>query len=383
MKRLFIALSTLFVTLSVVAQEYQMRYQSGSEPQTLLPVGYVRLSRQEVILPALDGYTPYKADLHIHSTHTDGIVNMKGRMEEAWCDGLDIVAATDHLSIRPTAEAGQPTPESVKAKRGSKAAKALEEALKYADNFGLLVIPAVELTGDGETQGHYNALFINDIQSVYDYDALQTIRNAREQGALIMHNHPGWRHKSLDMSDFEKSVYAENLIDGIELMNGPYFYPRSFETIKKHKLFIASNTDIHITTAQLYRENGFLRNMTIIFAKDLTLSSVREALEARRTLTYAFGTIGGEEKVLQKFFKASIETRKLPESKGKEQGRQRVMLTNKTSLPYTLRIGRGNPIILRPLSSTIVTTKVGKPVSCTVLNMWCGEDKHPSVKLKY
>ena len=201
MRTTLLVVFTLCAVLSTSAQEYQTRYQSGSEPQTLLPVGYTRLSRQEVILPNVKGYTPYKADLHMHSTNTDGVVNVKGRMEEAWCDGLDVVAMTDHLSIRPVPEYGQPTPESAKSKRGAKAAKALTEALKYADNFGLLVMPAVELTGDGETQGHYNALFINDIKSVYDYDPMQTICNAREQGALIMHNHPGWRHKSLEPGD--------------------------------------------------------------------------------------------------------------------------------------------------------------------------------------
>ena len=382
MKQTILALFALCATLCATAQEYQTRYQSSTEPQTFLPVGYMRLSRQEVILPNVNGYTPYKADLHIHSTHTDGVVNIKGRMEEAWCDGLDVIAMTDHLSIRPVPEYGQPTPDSAKAKRGSKAAKAMEESLKYADNFGLLVIPAVELTGDGETQGHYNALFINDIRSVYDYDPMQTIRNAREQGALIMHNHPGWRHKSLDMSDFEKGVYAEKLIDGIELMNGAYFYPRAFNLVEQYGLFVASNTDIHNTTAQTYRENGYLRNMTIIFANELSLGAMREALEARRTLTYAFGTIAGEESLLEAFFKASVETKRLPEGKGKEKGRQRVVITNKSSLPYTLRVGKGNPMILRPLSSIIVTVKVGNPVSCTILNMWCGENEHPSVRLK-
>ena len=48
-------------------------------------------------------------------------------------DGLaprdrDVVAMTDHLSIGPVPEYGQPTPDSAKTKRGSKAAKAVEVA---------------------------------------------------------------------------------------------------------------------------------------------------------------------------------------------------------------------------------------------------------------
>ena len=381
MKRTLLFISAMLVALSAVAQEYTTRYQSVTEPQTLLPTGYVRLSRREIILPTVNDYNPYKADLHMHSTLTDGVVNIKGRMEEAWSDGLDILAATEHMSIRPVADTeGKPTPESVKLKRSKAATKAVESATKIAEDFGLLVIPGVELTGDAKTQGHFNALFTTDNNVLYDYDAMQAIRNARQQGALIMHNHPGWRHSMLEMTDFEKATYAEGLIDGIELMNGAFFYPGAFETAKKHNLFMTSNTDIHATTAQQYRENGHLRNMTIIFAKECTLESIREALEAHRTLCYSFGTIGGEESHLKEFFEASITVKKLSVDSKKKS--QRVMITNTTSLPYTLRIGKGNPVVLRPLCSTIVSAKVGKPMKCTVLNMFYGANEHPVVTIK-
>lgn len=381
MKRALLFISAMLVALSTMAQEYTTRYQSVTEPQTLLPTGYVRLSRREIFLPTVNGYNPYKADLHMHSTLTDGVVNIKGRMEEAWSDGLDILAATEHMSIRPVADKeGQATPESAKLKRSKAATKAVESATKIAEEFGLLVIPGVELTGDAKTQGHFNALFTTDNNVLYDYDAMQAIRNARQQGALIMHNHPGWRHSTLEMTDFEKATYAEGLIDGIELMNGAYFYPGAFETAKKHNLFMTSNTDIHATTAQQYRENGHLRNMTIIFAKECTLESIREALEAHRTLCYSFGTIGGKESLLKEFFEASITVKKLSVDRKKKS--QRVMITNTTSLPYTLRFGKGNPVVLRPLCSTIFSAKVGKPMKCTVLNMLYGANEHPVVTIK-
>ena len=81
MKRTLLFISALFVAVSALAQEYTTRYQSVTEPQTLLPTGYVRLSRREIFLPTVNGYNPYKADLHMHSTLTDGVVNIKGRME--------------------------------------------------------------------------------------------------------------------------------------------------------------------------------------------------------------------------------------------------------------------------------------------------------------
>ena len=383
MKKSIFLLFALFVALSAVAQEYQTHYQSATEPQTLLPIGATRVARQEIILPNVNGYTAYKADLHIHTTLSDGSVNVKERVNEAWRDGMDIYAATDHMSIRPVeGKEGQTTPSDVKVKRGTKPTKAVEGAIKVAADFGLLVIPGVELTGSWQTQGHFNALFTTNNKDIYDYDGIQAIRNARKQGALIMHNHPGWRHPSLEMTKFEADVYAEKLIDGIEIMNSTSFYPRAIDVAKKNKFFVTATTDIHPTTANIFRENGQLRNMTIVFAKELSLGSVREALESRRTLAYSFGVLAGDEALLKDFFTASIETKKLNENTKKKN--QRVMLTNKTSLPFIVRVGKGNPYVIKPMSSVIVGVKIGsETVDCTVLNMWHGMEQHPEVKLKY
>ena len=381
MKKVLLFVLGISLSYSVFAQEYHTHYQSRTEPQTLLPIGTApRSTRQEIILPQVNGYNLYAADLHIHTTYSDGTLNVKGRTDEAWRDGLDIIVASDHMSIRPVKDTeGQTTPDNVKAKRGARVAKAVTDVVKMAKNFGLLVIPGVELTGDAKTQGHFNALFTTDNKVIYDYDAIQTIRNARAQGALIMHNHPGWRHKTLERTPFEEQVYAEKLVDGVEIMNGFYFYPRAIEEAKSRKWFMTATTDIHATTGQIYSANGHLRNMTIVFAKDLTLKDVRESLEARRTLAYSFGVVAGEESLLKDFFTASIAAKKILT----EKKSTRVQLTNKTSIPFVVRVGKGNPVVIPALSSVIVSTKAGKPVDCTVLSMWSGMDQHPVVKIKY
>ena len=381
MKRIFLFAVGLTMAFSAFAQEYHTHYQSATEPQTLLPIGTMpRSTRQEIILPQVNGYNLYSADLHIHTTHSDGVLNVKGRTDEAWRDGLDIIVATDHMSIRPVKDTeGQPTPADVVAKRGARVAKAVTEVTKMGEKYGLLVIPGVELTGDAKTQGHFNALFTTDNKAIYNYDAMQSIRNARAQGALIMHNHPGWRHKTLDRTPFEEQVYAEKLVDGVEIMNGFYFYPRAIEEAKARKWFMTATTDIHYTTAQQYNANGHLRNMTIVFAKDLTLKDVRESLEARRTLAYSFGVLAGEEALLKDFFKASIKTKKILTSKKTTS----VQLTNTTSIPFVFRVGKGNPTVLPAFSSVIVSARAGKPVNCTVLSMWSGMEQHPTVSLKY
>ena len=388
MKKSILLAISLFMAVSAVAQGYyQSHYQSATEPQTLLPNLPLDGSRKEVILPAVNGYNAYKADLHMHSTYSDGVMKYtgRGRVHEAWRDGLDIIAVTDHMSVKVYEDkAGVPTPETDKAKRGARPAQAVKDAVKLGDSYGILVIPGVEITGNPKTLGHFNALFTTNNKEIFDYDPMQAIRNARKQGAMIMQNHPGWRQSTLEQNQFVKDVYAEKLVDGIELTNGHFFYPRALDTAKENKLFLAATTDIHGTTAETYRENHHLRNMTIIFAKELSSEAIRDGLEKRRTLAYSFGVLGGEESLLRDFFQASIETRKLAVTLTKTKKKaQRVMLTNKTSIPFTLRFGKGNHVTLPAMSSIITTVKPGKPVQCTVLNMWYGVNQHPVVKLKY
>ncbi len=387
MKRPILFAISLLMAFSAVAQGYQTHFQSATEPQTLLPNIPRSSARQEIILPNVNGYTPYKADLHIHSTYSDGVMKYtgKGRVYEAWRDGLDVIAVTDHMGIKNyTDKQGVETPESAKKKKGARPAQAVNDAVKTAEGYGILVIPGVEITGSAQTLGHFNALFTTDNNTIFDYNPIQNIRNARAQGAMIMHNHPGWRQSTLEMNEFVKSVYAEKLVDGVEIMNGAFFYPRAIETAKENKIFFAATTDIHGTTGETYREVGHLRNMTIIYAKDLTSEAIREGLESRRTLAYSFGVLAGEEKLLRDFFEASIETRKLAVVVGKNKKKsQRVSLINKSSIPYILQFGKGNPVILPALSSIIVSVKPGKPVQCKVNNLWYGNELHPEFKLKY
>ena len=88
-----------------------------------------------------------------------------------------------------------------------------------------------------------------------------------------MHNHPGWRRKSLEHPEFEVKAYGEGLIDGIEIMNGAEFYPKAIARAHARKLFVSANTDIHDATAETYRLQGHSRNMTLIFARNNSLES--------------------------------------------------------------------------------------------------------------
>ena len=354
--------------------------------------------RQEIILPKVDGCTVFKADLHSHTIYSDGHVTPEYRVREAWVDGLDILAITEHIEYRPYEGSmlnflkGY-VPEGTKAENLYLSDKPANEkgiisdlnrsnaiAASSAENYGITLIPGMEITRTPETIGHYNALFIEDANTLYDPDPAESMRNARKQGAIIMHNHPGWRRKNLEMTDFEKKVYAEGLIDGVEIMNGSEFYPSVVRRALDNKLFMAANTDIHSTTAMDYNNQGHYRNMTFIIAKDASPESIKKALKARRTLAYSFGTIAGDEKLVKEFFLAGISFETFKKDKN---GKRTMRMTNNTSIDYTLNFG-GNPVQLRAFTSRNVSVAKDKELVFTVENMWIPtEEKHPEFKLKF
>ncbi|MBQ6572136.1 MAG: histidinol-phosphatase [Alistipes sp.] len=389
--------------LMASAASAQSHYQDNANVDMLRHHNQQSRQRREIILPEVNGFTVYKADLHTHSIFSDGSVTPEFRVEEAWLEGLDVLAITEHLEYRPYEQKmvnflNDLLPEGTKATNtniigtGKTDKDGIKSDLNYpvrlaeaaAKGYGLTIIPGIEITRTPETIGHFNALFTKDNNTIHDSDPMQAFRNARAQGALVMNNHPGWRRKNLDMSEPERKAYAEKLIDGVEVMNGGEFYPRVIDYALEQGVFIASNTDINGSSAEEYfvtTEGAVMRNMTFILAKDNSLESLKEALKARRTLAYSFGTIAGEESLLKAFFKASIATKVVYTNPS--NGNRTVRLTNTSSIPYTFRIGGGNITTLKAFSSVQTTVAKDGKLVVKVENMWSGKDSHPEVELTF
>ena len=353
--------------------------------------------RREIFLPQVNGYNIYKADLHIHSIYSDGHVTPDGRVTEAWYDGLDIIAMTEHLESR---KREQEYLNFLKGYNGGKPKKAknwwiyktgpdedgiladlnvaYEAAVKQAAAFDMTLIPGIEITREPKEFGHFNLLFLMNANKVYDFDALQALRNARKQGALIIHNHPGWSRNTNAKNEFHKKAYGEGLIDGVEVANSATFYPNMVDRCLEENLFMAASSDVHGTTHEYYGSVGLHRNMTLILAHDKSLESVREALEQRRTMGYCAGHISGSEELLKALFEASVKIELQSVDKKKKQ--RYYVITNTSSLDYTLlREKASGNWTLPAMSSIRVTFPEKLPLKVTVLNMWYGADKHPVI----
>ena len=101
MRKYFCAIAAAFMSLTAVAQTY---YVDSTNPEILKHSETLGTNRTEIFLPQVNGYNVYKADLHTHTLYSDGSVMPAFRVLEAWQQGLDIIAITDHLESRRTEE---------------------------------------------------------------------------------------------------------------------------------------------------------------------------------------------------------------------------------------------------------------------------------------
>ena len=357
--------------------------------------------RTEIILPQVKGFNIYKADFHIHTSYSDGNVTPAARVSEAWLDGLDIIAITDHYEnlkglkrfakvTAPFNEDGVPTPYPSPGKIGAVKAdfNAIhDEAAKQLEKSGypMLLIKGCEMARNNKTHGHFNCLFLKDINGLYDKDLLVAFKRVHDQGGIVVHNHPGWRRENTDKTEFHEVAYSKGLINGVEVVNGVTFYPHIVKRCIDEKLTMFANTDIHSTSTYSRMSPTVFRTMTLVLAKELTEEAVKEAILKRRTLAYVAGNVIGEEKWLVELFNESVECKMVQENKEKET--RKFQITNHSSIPYTLRRGK-RTYYLAPFNSVFIT--LGKEEGSKkyiepefrIENMWHVDYQHPTINIE-
>jgi len=259
-----------------------------------------------------------------------------------------------------------------------------EEAVKHNQRKGynLLLIKGCEMARNNEKLGHYNTLFVEDLNSLYAFELKEAFLNVKKQGGIIIHNHPGNVDKY--ENEWHADVYSSGLIDGVEVANGIRFYPYMVRRCVDNKLTMFGNTDTHGLINHKYSTIGTFRTMTIVLAKECTEKAVKDAILKRRTIAYSGGDLIGEEKWLAEFLNAAVDCRMVSENEKK--GTRKYALTNMSSITYRLRRGRIT-YELEPFKTTFVDFGKDKETGKYRLpklraeNMWIADYKHPTIEL--
>ena len=391
--KLFLPLVLMSISMASAQKQSILRYQPGV-------IGDKGV-RNEIYIPKVKGYNVYKADLHTHTIYSDGDITPALRVNEAWCDGLDIIAITDHMEYRRVErEIFQYMRDYIDpAYRGKGAVNtnvlnrdpdsngilvdfnvASTAAEKEAKRLGIMAIKGVEITRG--KLGDYNALFTTDNNALYDPNLEQTIRNARAQGAFIIHNHPQYsKNTESTLPPHCEDFYAKGLIDGIELANGFTHYNRLFDFCFKGKYTPFASSDAHYLITARFPNAGkeYYRNMTLILAKNRTDKAIKEALKAGRTIAYSANMLIGTEKLLLELFEACVEVEKV----GTDWKKLGVLVRNKSSLPFAVsKDGKNEYVVPANGTAMVYVGRNDKVLNLTITNMLCGDKKSPKVSFK-
>lgn len=393
MKRLFLILAFCGLCFSSI---YAQPSNNEIPHSTRIGRKVKKASRVNIILPQVNGLNCYKADFHIHTSYSDGLVTPAARVGEAWRDGLDIIAITDHYEalagvkrfFNATAPYYEGTSIKYQTARQANGIKAdfnamYQEAVKQLEKkkYPMLVIKGCEMGRNAKTHGHFNCLFVNDINTLYDKDIKVAFRRVHEQGGIVIHNHPAWMRDTSDKTEFHEEAYGEGLIDGVEIVNNQTFYPHMVRRCVDEKLTMFANTDIHrISYAFTSAPSHIYRTMTLVFAKELTEEAVKEALLKRQTLGYLNGYVIGEIKLLSDFLNESVDCRVVEENK--EAGTRKYMLVNNTSIPYQLRASNKKVVKLAPFKPAYITISGKDALDFVVKNMYYVDYQNPTIKIK-
>jgi predicted metal-dependent phosphoesterase TrpH len=319
--------------------------------------------REVIRIPDIEGYKTLKCDFHVHTVFSDGKVWPDVRVDEAWKQGLDAIAMTDHIEHRPFKE-----------KVLGDLNESYKIAKKRADQIGFILIRGSEITRK-KPLGHLNALFLTDSNPLDTEDPLKAIDIARKQGGIILWNHPGWPDNKSTLYDVHEKLIAEKKIDMVEVHNYTEYYPLSFDWIHKYDLAPSANSDTHDMITNEYGTEKTARPITLVFAKGRSEYAIKEALIARRTAALFNNIVMAKKEWAEKLFWASVKYR-IVSIDGMSAT---VEVENISDIPFIIRKSANEKITLP--AGKVIRSNFTAPGKITIENIYTGHQKNLELDL--
>ena len=287
-------------------------------------------ARTEVKIPDILNYKTLKCDLHIHTVFSDGSVWPDIRPEEAWREGLDAIAITDHIEYLPH-----------KDDINIGFNRSYEIAEPAGQKLDIIVIRGAEITRS-MPPGHINAIFISDAAGIEKETWQEAIEEAANQGAFIFWNHPGWKGQQNDgvakWYDEHTMIFENGWLHGMEVVNEREYYPEVYQWCIDKNLTLLSNSDIHSPLNLDYEINtGDHRPITLVFATERTEAAIKEALLDNRTVVYSGNELIGKAEYLKAIYDESVSYRPVRlELTGIEE--KYIQIKNTSEVNYMLKL---------------------------------------------
>jgi len=318
------------------------------------------LYRKTIAIPDISGYLTLKADFHIHTVFSNGLVWPTVRVQEAWMEGLDVIAFTDHLEYH-TFDKDVVYDDN----------RATEVAKSYAQMYGMVLIKGTEITRS-QPLGHFNAIFTTDNNKLRVKDSILSITTAGQQGAFITWNHPHENNKG--WNEVQEMLFKQGLMNGIEVANHNTYFPEAQQWCMDKNLTMMGTSDVHNPITFDYNfQKGEHRTLTLVFAKEKTPESIQEALNNHRTAAYWKDKIIGKEEFLSEIFKNSVSFLNTTITINKKNKIKAVLyIKNSSDIPYKIKFTE------KPADITIPTEILLEPGKTSAIDF---DGKSPGQKL--
>jgi len=251
-------------------------------------------SKGKINFPDIPGYKTLKCDFHMHTVFSDGLVWPTVRVDEAYRLGIDAIAITDHIEYQPH-KSDVPTNYN----------RPYEIAAQSAKEKNILLIRAAEITRS-TPPGHFNALFLKDINPLDTEDLLKATKAAKAQGAFIFWNHPDWKPDHKGWFEIHTKLYDAGCLNGIEVCNGDGYHLNGHKWAIEKNLTMMGNSDIHAPDISCGHTPEDHRTLTLVFARERTIDAIKDALFDRRTVVWYKNQLIGPQDYLEQLLEQSV-----------------------------------------------------------------------------
>lgn len=217
------------------------------------------------------------ADLHIHSTFSDGKLSIPEIVDFYGKRGFKIIAITDHLCEEETflGKASLFLNKTLSKETFNEYLYIIKtEGARALKQYGMLVIAGVELTKNSlsfHRSAHILALGITEYIAA-DGTIIELITKIKKQGALAIAAHPvstkKVEHQTYHLWDQRDEL--KDHFDAWEVASGPYL----FEEVMNSRLPLIASSDFH--------HEKHIKSWKSLLRCELNLDSVKEAIRTQQ-----------------------------------------------------------------------------------------------------
>lgn len=216
-------------------------------------------------------FQQYKANLHTHTTYSDGIKPPHDRIDEYYANGYRILSLTDHDTYNPLGPLLYPWT--------NLSSINVNWENRIPEVLGMVAVPGVEISAGRHLVSHFND-FIGEGSADEEY----VLSQIEARNGLAQFVHPGmynYNNPNILVSWYADKYKKFDCLVGMEVYNGRDIFPRDrqfwdnvlMETLPNKAVWAFGNDDNHVSSPSI----DFLLSWNLFVLDNLSLEQVKYA----------------------------------------------------------------------------------------------------------